>query len=833
MSTSLGRRHRLAVLGLWLALVALALVLVTRAHYKADLGAFLPKSPDERQRLLVAQLQSGLPSRTLLIGIEGADAPARATASRALAASMRASGLFEQVQNGEREAFAEVGRWLFEHRYLLSPAVTPERFTAEGLREALAESLSLLGTPAGAATRELLPRDPTGEMQRIAEGLIPAEAPRQEGGVWVSRQAPRAVLLASTRADGADLDAQQAAIERVQAAFADLKQAGGAGASTLTLQLTGAPVFGVQSRALIEREVRWLAIAGSVLMASLLLAAFASPRALGAAVLPVGSGVLAGIAAVSLGFGQVHGLTLGFGATLIGESVDYAIYYLVQARRRGDDEATGTGWRHWLRDSWPTVRLGLWTSLCGFAALVFSGFPGLAQLGVFSIAGLAGAALTTRWLLPVLVPDGAAGVGLRQRLGRLGARLFAWLPRLRMAVLVLGAAALVLLWQRGELWRADLAALNPLPAELVALDTALRADLGASDARTLVVVQGADAETTLQRTEAAAARLETLVQAGRLGGFDSVTRFLPSLATQRQRLASLPEPAALPAVLAQAARGTPIERSAPTLLAPFAGEVERARAAAPLTPEQATAGPAKPLIDALLLRSAPAAPGGTRSPYTALLPLQAPAGTPGAAAHDPAALARALEAALQGLPGTQVLDVKVELDALYQRYLHEALWQAAIGALAVVALVGATLRSTRRTLAVCQPLALAVVLSLAGLALAGAQLGILHLVGLLLVVAVGSNYALFFDRAPDRPDRPASADASPPAGLADPDTLASLLLANLTTVASFGLLAFSKIPALSAIGQVVAPGALLALLLAAVFASQPGIPSAGRAPAPV
>jgi predicted exporter len=36
-------------------------------------------------------------------------------------------------------------------------------------------------------------------------------------------------------------------------------------------------------------------------------------------------------------------------------------------------------------------------------------------------------------------------------------------------------------------------------------------------------------------------------------------------------------------------------------------------------------------------------------------------------------------------------------------------------------------------------------------------------------------------------------------------------------VASFGLLAFSAIPALSAIGRVVAPGALLALVLAAAL----------------
>src|SRR4030095_7983010 len=125
-----------------------------------------------------------------------------------------------------------------------------------------------------------------------------------------------------------------------------------------------------------------------------------------AAMLPVASGIVAGVAAVSVVFGGVHGMTLGFGTTLIGEAVDYAIYYLIQARGNGSGSP---GWRRWLHEGWPTVRLGLLTSVCGFLALAFSGFPGLAQLGVFSIAGLIAAALTTRFVLPLAVPDRTAG----------------------------------------------------------------------------------------------------------------------------------------------------------------------------------------------------------------------------------------------------------------------------------------------------------------------------------------------------------------------------------------------------------------------------------------
>lgn len=772
MSSALPRTLRLP-LALWALLLALAVWQIARTPFTADLSAFLPAAPDARQRLLIEQIHSGLPSRTLLVAIAGGDAAVRAAASNELAAALRRSGRFEQVANGAPEGLAGLGAWLFEQRYALSPAVEPARFTPQGLREAIAEALSLLGTPAGGAIKPLLERDPTGETQRIAEGLIPVRSPRSEHGVWAGRGQPRALLLAVVRAPGADMDAQAAAIAAVHEAFAPLAARG------LSLQLSGAPVLGVDSRARIEREVHRLAVAATLAMSLLLLLAFGSARALLLALLPVASGVVAGIAAVGLGFGTVHGMTLGFGATLIGESVDYAIYYLIQARPNG--------WQGWVRGSWPTVRLGLLTSVCGFAALVFSGFPGLAQLGLFSVAGLVAAALTTRWVLPRLAPAGSRGQGQRQRLGSAARRLLWAMPRLKGPLLLAGAAAAALLALRGDLWHADLASLSPVPAEAVALDRSLRADLTTGgDSGTLVVVQGRDVEHTLQQAEAAAQTLEGLVAQGVIGGFDSVTRLLPSLATQERRRAALPEPGTLRAALAEAAAAGPLPA---TRLEPFVAAVVAARSAPAITPQSAAAGPVAPLVDALLLRRADGS-------AAALMPLQ-----PVEEAIDTATVARALH----GQPGVVVLDIGHELGQLYTRYLHEAQAQALAGAAAVVLLVAFWLRSTRRLLAVCEPLVLAVLLSMGLLAAFGQRLGILHLVGLLLVVAVGSNYALFFDLLREQ-------------GAPDDDLLASLALANLTTVVSFGLLALSSIPVLSAIGLVVAPGALLALLLAAAFA---------------
>ncbi len=777
-----GRRGRVAV-ATWLALLLAAAAIAWRAHYVADLSAFLPTAPTPEQAVLLDQLKSGSASRLVLIGIEGAPAgasadaaaAARAEASRRLAAQLRGGKLFASVDNGDSAAWTGAGRFVFEHRYALSPAVDAARFTAAGLRDAIDDTVSLLGTPAGSLLKPILFRDPTGETVRIAEALTPVRAPKSEGGVWVSRTLPRAVLVATTTADGADLDGQEQALATIRAAFDALAAPG------LRLVVSGAGSFAVASRTSIKAEVERLAVLGSVLIVTLLLLAFASLRALAVAMLPVATGVLAGIAAVSLVFGQVHGMTLGFGTTLIGESVDYAIYYLVQAQGGAGSAA------RWQRESWPTVRLGLFTSLIGFAALVFTGFPGLAQLGVFSIAGLAAAAATTRFVFPTLAPDGAPGAGFRRQLGRFMRAAATVLPRTRVAVAVLSLAAVIALALSPSPWHGELSSLSPVSPAALALDASLRADVGAADAGTLVAVAGADEQAALEGAEAVGARLDALVRDGVLQGYDSPARLLPSLKTQERRRAALPDATTLAPRLSEATEGgvLPADR-----LAPFVADVDAARTLAPIRRADLDGTSLATAVDALLLH------GDATRPWRALINLQS---SPGASLD----IGR-IRAAVGDVAGARVVAVKGELDAIYARFLRAAEWQAALGAVAVVVLLGLDLRSARRLVAVALPIAAASLIVLAALALAGVALGILHLVGLLLTVAIGSNYALFFDHLREQPE-------------ARVDTLASLLLANLTTVASFALLASSPIPVLQAVGIVVAPGAFLCLVFSAAM----------------
>jgi predicted exporter len=280
-------------------------------------------------------------------------------------------------------------------------------------------------------------------------------------------------------------------------------------------------------------------------------------------------------------------------------------------------------------------------------------------------------------------------------------------------------------------------------------------------------------------------------------GYDSPARFLPSARTQALRRAALPDEATLTARLAEATEGGPLPADR---LGPFVADVQAARTMQPITRADLEGTPLAAAVDGLLLR------GEGDRPWRALINLQLPEG----GAVDTGRLRRALA----DIPGARLVAVKDELDAIYERFLGQAAWQAAGGALAVLAILGWQLRSASRLARIVVPIAASSVLVLGALAAAGVAFGILHLVGILLTVAIGSNYALFFDHFREH-------------GEADSDTLASLLLANLTTVASFALLAVSGIPVLRAIGEVVAPGALLCLVFsAALVAGRPKQPFA-------
>lgn len=313
------------------------------------------------------------------------------------------------------------------------------------------------------------------------------------------------------------------------------------------------------------------------------------------------------------------------------------------------------------------------------------------------------------------------------------------------------------------------------------LDQQLRNDIGAPDVRYMLLLQATDQESVLQQSEAITAILRKQVQEGILEGFDRPP--LPSRRAQLARQASLPEGATLRANLHQALRELPFRGET---FAAFPQEIATAKQQTLLDRATLQGSNLGLKLDSFLLQR--------DSGWVLMLPLR---GVQDAERIEQN-IRRSTEAPFI------LLDIKRESEQMLHDYRREAAQYALMGALAIVALLSISLRSARRVFDVCLPLIAAVIIVTAGLLISGHALSIFHLIGLLLVVAVGSNYALFFDQRCTSPqDRER--------------TVTSLLFANASTVFGFGLLSFSQSPVLNAIGVTVASGAVLSLVFSSIL----------------
>jgi predicted exporter len=775
----------------WLIGVIACGAVIAGTRFSADMSAFLPRSPSPTQQILVDQMQTGAASRLILIAIENAPVTALAALSKELGRQLRGDAAdFSAVNNGDAAAsdFAAERALFWRYRYVLSPAVTPARFTAEGLHAALEKDLDLLASDMGSLVKQSLADDPTGEILAVLDRLAAQKQPASRDGVWFSPDGRRALLVAQTRAPGFDIVNEEKLLATIEDSFAAARK-GTPGAAEARLLLSGPGVFAVHTKNEMKEDVSRLSLIATLLVAAVLLFAYRSPRILLLAFVPVASGALAGVAAVSLGFGFVHGITLGFGVTLIGEAVDYAIYLFTQTAPGSSAAAT-------LPRIWPMLQLGVLVSICGFSAMLFSSFTGFAQLGLFSITGLIVAVAVTRWVLPhMLARDFATAASVVFAPALVAFVAFARRLRLPLLILLAGAA-LLLAFHRGSFWQDDLTSLSPIPPADQQLDQTLRNDVGAPDVRYLLLASAPDEQQALAESERLSSVLEGLETQGLLSGYDAPSQYLPSAATQEARLNALPAPEELRARLAKALEDTPF---VPDLFDPFIADVAAAKAQPLLDRAALQRTNLGARLDSLLLEK--------NGSWTALLSLRG--------VSDFARLAAAIDSA--GVPHATLVDLKAESNRLLEVYRREALMLAVIGSLVIVALLAVSLRAPGRILRVIAPLAAAVLIATALLTIAPHKLSIFNLVGLLLTVAVGSNYAIFLERQDWREPNAAR-------------MLASLVLANSCTIIGFGTLAFARLPVLHDIGMTVAIGTVSSLVCAAILTTRGSIqgPTARR-----
>ncbi|HEY5658639.1 MAG TPA: MMPL family transporter [Myxococcota bacterium] len=778
------RTGRFALLATGLALLVYCAL---NLRLGTDLTNFMPKGSRSEIARISSQLTDSPFTRTMVLSVEGPDTDAAIAAASQLAGFLHGHPEVAWVRSALDEAdLEEIYALYFPRRHyflsddpereipaLLSPAALSER--ARALRRRLA-------SPASSFVDQLVASDPIGAFERIALRFRSDEpALRMLNGQFVTPDGRYAIVLAGTRASAFDSGAQTRLIDDLYAAFAELR-AGAGGA--LHLEMSGANRFAVAAERSMKRDVYLIGACSFCGVALLFLIFVGSLRGfLVVSVPPLGGMLIATALGVAL-FGNLDGLTMVFGASLMGIAIDYSNHLLIHhglARTAESPRETAQRLR-------PSITLGALTTIASFAGLVLTSFPAFREMSFFAGAGVAAALVLSLRVLPDLL-HGVPALPARSRASaaRLGALLgsLAGLPRI-VLVLPAAVAALGLFALPRLQWSDDMSQLTRFDPDFVAEDLRVRERVSSFEETRFVLGLADDAASAVALNDRIHARLAGAIEAGALDGTRSLHRLLWSGELQRrsQRLV-----AADPTLYTRVEAAFRDAGFRPGALRPF-GEFLAEVPPPPLALEDLQNSPLADLLAPFVFPL-----GDQIAVVTYLRNLRSPG---------------AVREALADVEGAHLLDQRSFVNDIYREFRETTLEQMLVGGALVLLLLALRYRAWRPVLAAFLPSVLVAVLVLTVLALAGVRANLLHVMSLIMVMGMGVDYGVFLvDSAEDREAFGA--------------TMLSLLMSCLTTAFVFGTLAFSSQPALQSIGLTTGVGIVLSYLLAPVALAVLGI----------
>lgn len=765
--------HHRQLLG-WSLLAAAALLggawllqLDYERKISTDVLDLLPVDEQAPELTLVRSLASQAEARTMLFELTAARPPAPSGAAMSFAAGLGREPAFDQVVvMGDTAARDAVGSELFEQRFtLLFPLWLHERAAAHvavggepaGFSAWLAHDTALalnrfLAAPEALAFQEMIPADPL--------LLMPGAVDRLKGGLELVQPAAagaKASTLVWARLSASPLsEAGQgpafAAIERT-AALVRAEYPG------FAVAYTGVNRYAAASRARIEHEVKWL---NTLSLVAVLAVAFTFIRSAhrGLHLLPViGLSLLGAWVAATLVFERLHIMVFVTGSLLTGVAIDYGFYLFMQPPVRPDEDY----WTKVRRLAKPLLASCL-TTVAGFALLLFSDLPFIRQLGVFVGAGLISALAGA-----IVYFSTVRNPFLEARGFRKAAEIPAGVRRgLRRVLIVAWVVALPGLTQLQ--WKDDIRELEIPSPELKREDARISALFGEQSDRTVYLTYGgsvAEARTALAKFDA------WLQTAG--GGHTRTIGLGAVVPTMEGHAAALRFGRAHPE---------------------FAGQLRTALIAAGFDDGE---------FAAFFAAYARHVTGARETDLeTALSALQAKlTGPVGLLLHTGRPLswfvtvARAAPA-IAPPAGTNTVSAGQlqSLNRLFGRYRQSALWLSLTG-LGIVG-AGVFLSYGWRDGARIFAIPCGACLGLFGwFGWLGHPLNLFHLLGAFLGVCLTHNYSIFSATSAYRRE----------------PTPVSVRLSALTTAASFGVLALSDIPVVSALGSTVALMVLVALLV--------------------
>ncbi len=531
----------------WRRLLVIALVVtvlfgvgIKRLKIDADIMGFLPRNDPVIADALYIFRHNPIQDQLVIdVNLERADKDALVEYGRQVEKSLRDSGLFKKV--GLQQTRDLIPKLAF---HVVSNL--PAMFSAVQLEDNVKPLLEpqKIRQKLAATRRNLLSLDAIGQAQFIAADplelrnlvmarladLAPSQSVHIYRGQILSPDGRHLLVIAHPAASSTDTQFARRAAAVIDNIAGQLNQQPAAAGQRVVLTPVGAYRAALDNELIIRRDVRnaiVLATAGIIL---LLLISFPRPYIGLLSLLPAVAGAMLAFFVFSLLHRSISLMVLGFGGAIISISVDHAIAYLLFV-----DRPSQTYGRQASAEVKAVGLLAVLTTIGAFAALNFSGFPILAQLGQFTALGIAFAFIFVHSVLPLVLPAMAPASPRPLPLHNLVDKLSG--TGKKGAWMALAFAALMLFFAKPD-FNVKLSAMNTVRPQTAAADKKLAAVWGWVFDR-IYVLTAADSVSALQNKDDRL--LELLEQDRRSGmlssGFVSSMIF-PGESRRRQNLAA-------------------------------------------------------------------------------------------------------------------------------------------------------------------------------------------------------------------------------------------------------------------------------------------------------
>ncbi|MCU7802138.1 MAG: MMPL family transporter [Candidatus Thiodiazotropha sp. (ex Lucinoma borealis)] len=738
----------------WSTLSLLSIAYIsTVAKTTSDISQFLPGGDST----LIQALNTGPNSRLLLISLSNASPQDLATLNIALARSLSSSNFFSQIINGIDNNSTQLRKFIYEHRYLLYPSSSDD-FSSRSIETELKLRLKELSSSLSSMPGEYVRSDPTGITIKLLTALN-----QKSGGLKYKHQVlftedeNNSLLFVWLKHGNDQLDKQEQALLFINQNIVHLNHVGA------SVNFFGYPSIAIESKRHIKGEVQRLTTLGSLFIFIFMLLVYRSIAIAFLITVPLVSGVLAGIVAVQLLHGEIHGITLAFGITLLGITIDYPIHVFthMQSNRYGKSKI------------WGTIYLGMVTTIIGFSSLMISSFVGLQQLGIFACAGLLTAVIATRYLL-----NNPRDLIFNQFVQNSSEILFRRLrdfqhPRSTLIIITLCASIFVGLTSENIL-QTDIRAFNNY-------SKAIHPPVQIADTGRLIIIESETADSVLNICETLTAKLDDLIRNNHLYSYEAPCDYIPSTIQQLKNLNSLPELSQLNDNIRVASKHLPFKADTFT---PFITAISNSKYQNLLNFDE--------FKNTLLHTRASQRIYQNNLLWTGLINLT-----------DVSNEQAVLEITEQHGPMVKYINVANDSSTIILKYQYEMISLCFLG-FGFISLVLIIKSGFRRTAIILLPICAALSLTLVLLVLLGHKLTIFHIASLLLVLGLSLDYSLFSQRL--NTDNFTA-------------TVTSLVICSISTIFIFTLLASSSIIVLKSIGMTVAIGTLLGFIFSALISN--------------